>query len=182
MDSNTKLVWLDLEMSGLDIDSNVILQIAIIVTDCNLNLFDDGIDIFISQQPGFQKKLDAWNFEKHTRTGLIDKCINSEISLEKAEKICVEHILKHTESEKSPLCGNTISHDRAFLYKYMYNLHSIFHYRNLDVSSIKIIKELMYPNVEVFKKLNSHDALNDIRESIKELKFYKKYIFLSDMH
>lgn len=177
MNSETNLIWLDLEMSGLDPDKDVILQIAIIPTDAKLNQLHDGFTCYLTQPENILKNMNEWCQKHHQESGLIEKCLASKISLKQAQKLCLSYIKKWTQKEYSPLCGNTIGQDRRFLYRYMPEFCNFLNYRSIDVSSLKILKELYYPEVPYFPKKNTHDAFLDIQESILELKYYKKNLF-----
>ena len=179
MDNNTKLIWLDLEMSGIEVDISTILQVAIIVTDSNLNYFDEGLNLVIKHPVEVFDNMDSWNKFHHKKSGLITKSLNSSISLEEAEQACIDYTLKYTEKKASPLCGNTIVQDRLFLHRYMPKFYNCAHYRSIDISSLKIIKEINFQNIPPFKKKNQHNSLTDIKESIEELKYYKKYLMIN---
>ena len=144
MDANTKLIWLDMEMSGLEVKSSVILQIAIIITDANLNELHQGISYVIKQPPHILKNMDEWNTEQHQKSGLIEKCLEAQLELKEVEKFCIDYVEKYTVNKGSPLCGSTILQDRRFLYEYMSKFSEVVHYRSLDVSSFKILKEINF--------------------------------------
>ena len=131
------LVWIDLEMSGLDPDSERIIEIATVVTDANLEEIKEGPNLVIKQPQEYIDGMDDWNINQHTNSGLIDCLKVTNVSEAEAEKQTLEFLMKHVQRGKSPLCGNSISHDRRFLVRYMPELANFFHYRNIDVSSIK---------------------------------------------
>ncbi len=172
-----KLIWLDLEMTGLNIETDEIIEAACSITDENLNIIAEISDIYIHQDPSRFEKMDDWNQKQHKESGLWEKVVQSTTTVEEAEKTLLDFIKKHAPA-KSILAGNSIWNDRRFIYKYMKNLDSFLHYRMLDVSSIKILKDCWYPK-EAHNKKNLHRALDDIRESINELKFYREKIFRS---
>ena len=172
---NPPLIWIDLEMTGLNPLTDVILEIAAIITDDNLNFIGDGVSLIIHQQDDVLASMDEWNVIHHTDSGLIDKVRQSEVSLEEAEAVTFDFITAYTQPRKSPLCGNSISQDRNFLRCYMPTLEAHFHYRNIDVSTVKELTKRWAPEVKrSFKKSNKHRALDDIKESIRELAFYRK--------
>ena len=178
MDKNTVLIWLDLEMSGLDPETDVILQSAIIPTNNDLKILDDGLVCYVQQEKELLENMNEWNQETHTKTGLLEKCLNSKTNLKEVENICLSYLKKWTKKKKSPLCGNSIGQDRRFLYRYMPYVADFMHYRNLDISSFKILKDISYLFIPDFKKQNTHEALLDIQESIMELAYYKKHLLI----
>ena len=174
---SSNLVWMDLEMSGLDPEKDVILEIATIVTDANLNILAEGPVIAVHQGENVFESMDEWNTTHHTASGLVDRCRHSRYSTADAEKVTLDFIKPYTEKAKNVLCGNSITQDRRFLYKYMPNISKWLCYRNIDVSSIKELTFRWYPKLAEFQKEKRHEALNDIRESIAELAYYRKTIF-----
>ena len=177
MNSQTNFIWLDLEMTGLDPEKDVILQIAIVATNSKLQELDAGIVCCLTQPVKVLNGMSEWCLTTHKKTGLFDQCLVSTTSLQEAEKICLAYVTQHTKKGESPLCGNSIGQDRRFLYRYMPTFSQFLHYRNLDVSSFKILKEVCYPQIAPFSKKGVHDALADLRESILELKYYKEKLF-----
>ena len=175
--SSHNLVWMDLEMSGLDPEKDVILEIATIVTDAELNILAEGPVIAIHQNENVFESMDEWNTTHHTASGLVDRCRHSRYSTADAEQVTLDFIKPFTEKTKNVLCGNSITQDRRFMYKYMPNLSNWLCYRNIDVSSIKELTFRWYPKLDEFQKEKRHEALNDIRESIAELAYYRKTIF-----
>jgi len=176
-EDNMFLVWIDLEMTGLDLEENRIIEIATIITDSELNIVEKGpVDAIYQTQPVLNR-MDKWNRDHHTATRLIKKVQQSKLDEKAAEDRTIKFLQKYVKKGTSPLCGNTIYQDRAFLKKYMKELESYFHYRIIDVSSIKELILRWYPAIPPFKKENTHEALKDILESIEELKFYKANIF-----
>ncbi len=172
------LVWIDLEMTGLYPDRDRIIEIASIVTDSDLNIVAEGPVIAIHQSEELLDGMDEWNTTTHTATGLVERVRASAISEQEAEQQTIAFLSEYIPKGKSPLCGNSISQDRRFLYRYMRNLQDYMHYRNIDVSSVKELALRWYPDIAAkFDKNNTHRALDDIRESIEELKFYREHIF-----
>ena len=170
------LVWLDLEMSGLDPNSERIIEIATVVTCSDLEEIIEGPNLVIKQDQEFINGMDEWNFSHHRDSGLIDCLKVTQISETEAERQTLDFLRKHIQKGKSPLCGNSISHDRRFLVRYMPELANFFHYRNIDVSSIKELVKRWQPELlEGFNKKGAHRAMADVYESINELKFYKEH-------
>ena len=175
------LVWMDMEMTGLNPEVDVILEIATIVTDSELNLVAEGPVLAVSQSEAALARMDAWNIEHHTASGLIDRVRQSAVSLTEAEARTLDFLERHTARGTSPLCGNTIWQDRRFLIRYMPEVAAFLHYRIIDVSSIKELAMRWRPElVAQTRKDNAHRALEDIRESIDELRFYRQQFFRSD--
>lgn len=171
------LVWLDLEMTGLDPDNDCILEIASIVTNTHLDILEEGPVFAIHQSDERLAKMDAWNTEHHTKSGLVKRVKASNVSEKEAEEQTLAFIQKYVPENQSPLCGNSIHQDRRFLYRYMPNLEAYFHYRNLDVSTIKILAQLWAPHLDGVSKTSEHIALQDIRDSIDELRYYREHFF-----
>ncbi len=179
MSKDRNLIWIDLEMTGLSPEEDTIIEIATIVTDEQLNVIAEGPTIAIHQPPERLKSMDQWNTEHHTSSGLLERVHHSVIDLAEAERMTLAFLRKYTARRKCPLCGNSIGQDRAFLRRYMPKLESYFHYRNIDVSSIKeLVKRWYPPEMHAPQKKNAHLALDDIRESIEELRFYRNNIFV----
>ena len=176
--NDQKLVWLDLEMTGLDPEQNRILELATLVTDSDLNLLAEGPVFYIRQSERLLEKMDEWNKSHHTESGLLTLVREQGVSEQEAELTTLDFLKQHLQPDTSPLCGNSIGQDRRFLVKYMPQLAAFFHYRNLDVSTIKELARRWHPAVaEGYKKKNAHRALDDIRESIAELKHYREHFF-----
>jgi|TARA_B110000196_G_scaffold48291_2_gene38828 oligoribonuclease len=172
------LVWIDLEMTGLDTLNDVIIEIATIVTDKNLNIIAEGPVFAINQKKEILDSMDEWNTRQHNRSGLVDRVLQSNTSLIDAEKGTIRFLEKFVDSGTSPMCGNSICQDRRFLSREMPNLENFFHYRNLDVSSIKELAFRWHPELlNRFKKKSSHLAMDDIKDSIIELKHYRDLFF-----
>jgi len=170
-----KLVWMDLEMTGLDSERDVIIEIAAIVTDLDLNIIEESPEIAIRRPPELFQTMDDWNKEHHTKSGLWDRVIKSEVSEAEAEKHIIAFISKHVGSKESPLCGNSVWQDRRFIAKYMRKLDDYLHYRLIDVSTLKELARRWNPSAfnSAPKKKETHRALQDIRDSIDEMKYYR---------
>ncbi|MGU5537463.1 oligoribonuclease [Aeromonas caviae] len=176
--SAQNLVWIDMEMTGLDPEENVVLEIATIVTDKDLNVLAEGPVIAIHQSEEELGKMDDWNVNTHTKSGLVARVKASEYDEAKAVAETLAFIRQWVPERTSPLCGNSIGQDRRFMVKHMSDLEAFFHYRNVDVSTIKELVRRWQPELLVqFKKSGSHQALDDIRESIAELQFYRAHVF-----
>lgn len=172
------LVWIDLEMTGLDTINDVIIEIATIVTDKDLNILSEGPVFAINQNNKTLDDMDHWNTRQHNRSGLVDRVRNSNISCEEAELKTIKFLEKFIDSGASPMCGNSICQDRRFLSREMPNLEAFFHYRNLDVSSIKELALRWQPELlGGLKKKGSHLAMDDIKDSIAELIYYRRFFF-----
>jgi oligoribonuclease len=170
------LIWIDLEMTGLDPDRDRIIEIATIVTDAHLNIVAEGPVLAVHQSAETLAAMDEWNTRTHGETGLTARVKASDITEAQAEAETLAFVQRHVPRNKSPLCGNSICQDRRFLYRYMPQLEQWLHYRNLDVSTIKELARRWVPSLEAeFKKQNTHRALEDIRESIAELLYYREH-------
>ena len=171
------LIWIDLEMTGLDPMEDRIIEIATLVTDKNLNVLEEGPSLAINQSEEMLKGMDEWCTTQHGRSGLTDRVKNSSISEATAEAVTIAFLDKYVPQGRSPMCGNSICQDRRFLARWMPELEEFFHYRNLDVSSLKELARRWAPDVcEGFNKESSHLAMNDIKDSIAELQYYRKTI------
>ncbi|MCE0493494.1 oligoribonuclease [Vibrio salinus] len=179
MSSNDQnLIWIDLEMTGLDPEIHKIIEIATIVTDSELNILAEGPVLAVSQPEEELTKMDEWCTTTHTNSGLVSRVRESRINEDDAVKQTLAFLSRWVPKGKSPICGNSIGQDRRFLVKYMPELESYFHYRYLDVSTIKELTRRWNPSILAgFSKQGSHLALDDIRESIAELRYYRKTIF-----
>ena len=175
---NRNLVWMDLEMTGLDPDRDRILEMATLVTGPDLELLAEGPVIYVHQSDAVIAGMDAWNTEHHNASGLVSLVREQGVSEREAELATLEFLKQHVGAKKSPLCGNSICQDRRFLARYMPELESYLHYRNLDVSSIKELALRWRPDIAAgFTKVNSHRALDDIKESVAELKHFRAHFF-----
>ncbi|WP_447400391.1 oligoribonuclease [Vibrio harveyi] len=176
--SDQNLIWVDLEMTGLDPETHKIIEIASIVTDSELNILAEGPVLAVHQPEEELAKMDDWCTNTHTASGLVDRVRNSDVSEQDAVAQTIEFLEKWVPKGVSPICGNSIGQDRRFLYKHMPELEEYFHYRYLDVSTLKELTRRWKPEVlDVFSKQGTHLALDDIRESIAELKYYRETIF-----
>jgi oligoribonuclease len=172
-----RLIWIDLEMTGLDPDTDVIIEIATLVTDKGLNILAEGPELAIHQPLERLQAMDDWNRNTHQRSGLWQRVLDSEISPAQAEVMTVNFLSTWVAANKSPICGNSICQDRRFLARGMPRLERYFHYRNLDVSTLKELSKRWSPKLlEGLVKVGAHTALSDIRESVKELAFYRQYM------
>ncbi|UTW45186.1 oligoribonuclease [bacterium SCSIO 12696] len=175
------LIWIDLEMTGLDPEQDVIIEIATIVTDKNLNVLAEGPVFAIHQPDEIMNGMDDWNTRQHGQSGLTERVRTSTVSTADAERQTIAFLEPYVDAGKSPICGNTIGQDRRFLVKYMPQLEGYFHYRNLDVSTIKEIARRWQPQLlDGFTKKGAHLALDDIRDSIEELKHYREVFFKTE--
>lgn len=172
------LIWIDLEMTGLDPETHKIIEIATIVTDAQLNILAEGPVLAIHQPEEELAKMDDWCTTTHTNSGLVERIRQSKITEQEAVRQTIEFLEKWVPKGASPICGNSIGQDRRFLYKHMPELEAYFYYRYLDVSTIKELARRWQPEVlNGFSKKGSHLALDDIRDSIAELKYYRENIF-----
>ncbi|WP_255987285.1 oligoribonuclease [Chitinolyticbacter albus] len=170
------LIWLDMEMTGLDPQNDRIIELAVIVTDSNLNLIAEGPVWVVHQPDAVLDGMDDWNKNTHGRSGLIDKVKASTLSEDDVVREAQAFLEQYVPTGSSPMCGNSIGQDRRFMARWMPQLESYFHYRNLDVSTLKELCKRWRPDVyKLFKKQGAHTALADIRESIDELKFYREH-------
>jgi oligoribonuclease len=175
--SDQNLVWLDCEMSGLEPETDRLLEIAVVITGPNLTPRVEGPVIVIHQSDALLNGMDAWNKGTHGKSGLIDKVKASRVTEAEAEATMIEFIQRYVPKSGSPMCGNSIGQDRRFLAKYMPKLEAYFHYRNLDVSTLKELAKRWRPEVySAFKKHQKHTALADVHESIDELEHYRTHL------
>jgi len=175
------LIWIDLEMTGLNTDSDHIIEIATIVTDKHLNVLGEGPVLAIHQPENVLNAMDDWNRKQHGGSGLADRVRVSKVTAAEAQQRTLEFLARWITPGKSPMCGNSICQDRRFLAREMPELERFFHYRNLDVSTLKELSRRWAPAIfEAMKKSSTHLALDDIRESIEELKYYREYFLRVD--
>jgi oligoribonuclease len=178
---NDNLIWLDMEMTGLLPDTDRIIELAVVVTDADLNVIAESPVIVVHQSDEVLDGMDAWNKGTHGRSGLIEKVKASTTNEEQATAQMLEFLKQHVPEGKSPMCGNSICQDRRFMARYMPELEKYFHYRNLDVSTFKELARRWKPTIySGFKKASKHEALADIYESIDELKYYREHFIKLD--
>ncbi len=176
MQNPNNLIWIDLEMTGLEPERDVIIEMATIVTDSELNVLAEGPVIAVHQSDEALAGMDEWNTRTHGQSGLTQRVRESKIDTAAAEAQPIAFLEQWLPKRQSPICGNSIGQDRRFLYKYMPALEAYFHYRYLDVSTLKILAGLWAPQVrDSFQKTATHQALDDIRESIAELRHYREH-------
>ena len=173
---NDNLVWIDMEMSGLKPESDVILELAAVVTNANLDVLGESPVFVVHQSDAVLDGMDAWNKGTHGKSGLIDKVKASTLTEAEAETQMMEYLKSFVPPGKSPMCGNSICQDRRFMARHMPQLEAFFHYRNLDVSVFKELSRRWRPKIyDGFKKASKHTALADVHESIEELKYYREH-------
>ena len=175
--SENNLIWVDLEMTGLYTNTDYIIEIATIVTDAQLNILAEGPVVAIHQPDEILDQMDEWNTRQHNQSGLVDRIKKSPYSVAEAESMTLEFLEKFVPKGKSPMCGNSICQDRRFMHRLMPDLEEYFLYRNLDVSTVKELMKRWAPDKEGFNKQGSHLAMDDIRDSISELKYYREHVF-----
>jgi oligoribonuclease len=176
MQSPDNLIWIDLEMTGLDPDNDVIIEIATIVTDAQLNVLAEGPSMAVKQPDAALDGMDEWNTRQHGQSGLTQRVRDSLIDAAQAERLTLEFLQQWVPAGRSPMCGNSICQDRRFLYRGMPALERYFHYRNLDVSTLKELVARWAPELKGgFSKQSTHLALDDIRDSIAELRYYREH-------
>ena len=177
----TNLIWIDLEMTGLDSATDQIIEIATIVTDQELNELACGPELVIRQDRAVMESMDSWNTRQHGESGLTRRVLESTISMREAEVLTLKFLRQYLKPGKSPMCGNSICQDRRFMARLMPDLEAYFHYRNLDVSTLKILAQRWSPEVaDGFSKESSHRALDDIRDSIAELSWYRQHFLVAN--
>ncbi|OGT41521.1 MAG: oligoribonuclease [Gammaproteobacteria bacterium RIFCSPHIGHO2_12_FULL_40_19] len=174
--SEKNLIWIDLEMTGLEPDKDRILEIATVVTDSELNILAEGPVLAIHQTQSLLDEMNSWCVEQHGKSGLTQRVQESNTSEAAAEKATLDFLKKWVPEKTSPICGNTIYQDRRFLFRYMPQLENYFHYRQLDVSTLKILAQKWAPEImKGLAKTSTHLALQDIRDSIEELRYYRMH-------
>jgi oligoribonuclease len=178
IDKSKTLIWIDMEMTGLEPDTDRIIEIATLVTDADLNIIAEGPVLAVHQSEQALAAMDDWNQRTHGASGLIDRVRASTIGDAEAERLTLEFLQNFADPRSSPMCGNSIHQDRRFMVRYMPKLEAFFHYRNLDVSTVKELAKRWRPELPAgFAKKGTHQALDDIHESIDELKYYREHFF-----
>jgi len=172
---STHLIWIDLEMTGLDPQRDTIIEIATAITDAHLNIIKEGPICAIHQPDTVLAMMDEWNTKQHGQSGLVQRVRQSHITLSMAEQLTLTFLQQHVPPNTSPMCGNSICHDRRFLSRYMPDLEKYFHYRHLDVSTLKELANRWVPAMPKFEKDSKHLAMSDIYDSIEELKYYREH-------
>lgn len=174
------LIWIDMEMTGLNPDTDCIIEVALVVTDSQLNVVAEGPVLAVSQSDAVLDGMDKWNTSTHTKSGLIAKVKASKLSEATVEAQMIEFLQLHVPSGISPMCGNSICQDRRFMARYMPQLETYFHYRNLDVSTLKELVKRWKPEIKSgLKKQGKHEALADIYDSINEMKYYREHFIVA---
>lgn len=172
------LVWMDLEMTGLDLDVDRILEMAVLITGSDLNIVAEGPEIAVHQDEDVLARMNEWEQRHHAASGLVDRVRRSDMREADAENAVLLFIRSHVDRRTAPLCGNSIWQDRRFIAKYMAELDAWLHYRNVDVSTLKELVRRWHPTLAFFEKQKTHTALSDIRESIAELRYYRQKVFV----
>lgn len=175
--SADNLIWIDLEMTGLDTNHDLIIEIATIVTDSELKILAEGPLLALHQPEAVLSQMDEWNTRQHGQSGLLERVRASRCDAPEAERLTLAFLEKFVAAGQSPMCGNSICQDRRFLHRLMPRLERYFHYRNLDVSTVKELSRRWAPKLPAFDKQSAHLALADIRDSISELRYYRKHVF-----
>ncbi len=178
MADSGRLVWIDLEMTGLDPERHVVIEIATVITDGDLNVLAEGPAAAIARSRDELGRIDEWSRKAHTSSGLLRRVRASAIGVAEAERMTLDFVKGWVEPREAPLCGNSVHHDRLFLMREMPELESYLHYRIVDVSSLKELVRRWRPELKLPVKRGSHRALDDIRESIEELRFYRRQVFV----
>ena len=176
-EADKRLIWIDLEMTGLDPERHVIIEIASVITDEQLEIIAQGPEIAINYPESILASIDEWSHTQHQSSGLLHRVKTSSFSCRQAEEHTLDFLRGYCNEAQSPLCGNSVWQDRRFLIKHMPHLEAFLHYRNIDVSSIKELARRWYPSLPPFRKRKTHLALDDIKESIEELKHYRLELF-----
>jgi len=179
--SSKNLVWMDLEMTGLDPEKEKIIEIATVITDDHLNIIAEGPELVIHQKEKLLKAMDDWNRKQHEKSGLLDRVRESKMTMAEAEERTLDFIKLHCPFKTSPLCGSSVHHDRRFLIKYMPKITDYLHYRHIDVTTVKALVQRWYPRFGRFlKKRDRHRAMPDVKESVEELRFLRKHFFVAE--
>ena len=171
------LVWIDMEMTGLDVERHHVLEVAALITDGDLNELDDGLDLIVHQPEETLALMDDWCVKQHGQSGLTEAVRASRVGIEEARALLLDYLRGRTSEGQSPLCGNSVGHDKRFLERWMPDVVQHLHYRIIDVSTVKELALRWYPDLERFPKGEAHRARDDIRESIAELRYYRERVF-----
>jgi oligoribonuclease len=178
VDKSKTLIWIDMEMTGLEPDTDRVIEIATLITDADLNILAEGPVVAVHQSDSVLAGMDEWNQRTHGDSGLVTRVRASQSDDADAEQQTLDFLREYAESGSSPMCGNSVHQDRRFLVKYMPTLEAFFHYRNLDVSTVKELARRWRPELLAgFNKNGSHQALDDIRDSVAELQYYREHFF-----
>ncbi|HBN13906.1 MAG: oligoribonuclease [Gammaproteobacteria bacterium] len=178
IDKTRTLIWIDMEMTGLEPDTDRIIEVATLVTDSDLNVLAEGPVIAVHQSEEALAAMDEWNQRTHGGSGLVERVRKSTIDDAEAERQTIEFLSQYADPRSSPMCGNSVHQDRRFMVRYMPALEAFFHYRNLDVSTVKELARRWRPELPGgFSKATTHQALDDIRESVDELRYYRQHFF-----
>ena len=178
MNKKTNLIWIDLEMTGLSPENDVIIEIATVVTDADLNVIDEGPSLAIHQDNNYLDGMDEWNTSHHTASGLVERVRTASVSCQQAETETLDFLKEWVPHGSAPLCGNSVWNDKKFMEKEMPLLVDFLHYRMIDVSTVKELSRRWYPEAGRYEKKGAHLALDDILESIEELRYFRERIFL----
>ena len=177
--NSQNLIWIDMEMTGLRPDVDRIIEVGVVVTDSELNPLDEGMVWVVHQSEDVLKGMDEWNTSTHSRSGLVQKVKDSTLNESQVESNVIQYLSQYVEVNTSPMCGNSICQDRRFMAKWMPALEAFFHYRNLDVSTLKELAKRWSPDIlKGLEKHGKHEALADVMESIAELKYYREHLLL----
>lgn len=171
------LIWIDMEMTGLDVERHHVLEVAAVVTDGELRELDDGLDLIVHQPEEVLALMDEWCVNQHGQSGLTAAVRASRVGVEEAQALLLEYLRRHTSEGQSPLAGNSVGHDRRFIERWMPEVAQHLHYRIIDVSTVKELALRWYPALKRFPKGEAHRARDDIRESIAELRYYREQVF-----
>ena len=178
MADSGRLVWIDMEMTGLDPDQHITLEIATLITNAELEVLAEGPVIAVARRDNEMLNIDDWSLRTHTNSGLLERVQTSATGIEEAEQLTLDFVREWVGMKKAPLCGNSVHQDRLFLRNEMPALEAYLNYRIVDVSTIKELVKRWYPNLPTYRKQRTHLALDDIRESIGELRYYREHIFV----
>lgn len=178
LDKSKTLIWIDMEMTGLEPETDRIIEVATLITDAELNILAEGPVLAVHQSDTALAAMDEWNQRTHGESGLVERVRRSKLDDAEAERQTLEFLRQYADSGSSPMCGNSVHQDRRFMVRYMPHLEAFFHYRNLDVSTVKELARRWRPELPGgFDKKGTHQAMDDIRDSVNELKYYREHFF-----